>query len=294
MQKLTILFTLVVTVLISGCVESPDLTDEDYISELISSSNLSDAADLDGVGAPGEEGKGTEEISRPEFWYRQLLNESSAEIIITGEVSTGICSVAVIRKISADLIIDTVWDGVFVPGSKPISVTRYTKFIVEKFEDETSHGGWRIVSATPSEHMLTDDEQEVFVSSMKLYKNDELIWECMDQREFYNVDSELPVLLVGDFVRMEATVNHLNPIYEPEFFVIAHGPLSGHSRHIMYDNGLYGDKTAGDGVFSYEWYVEYTGHHQRIAVDAIDTDTFEDQIEEDYDSSAWGIHFLKQ
>ncbi len=293
MRKLIIPIIMALTILLSGCVESPELTDEDHISELIRYSNLSKVTNLDGTGDPGEDGKGTEEVSRPEFWYRQLINESSAEIIITGEVSTGICTVSVTRKISAELIIDTVWDGEFIPGSKPINVTRYTKFIVEKHENESSHGGWRIISATASEHMLTSDEQEVFITSMRLYKDDELIWECTDPTAFYNVESELPVLLEGDFIRMEATVDHLNPVYDPEFFVIAHGPLSGHSRHIMYDNGLYGDETAEDGVFTYEWYVEYTGFHQRIAVDAIDTDTFEDQTEEDYDSSAWGIHFLK-
>ncbi len=174
-----------------------------------------------------------------------------------------------------------------------VNGTLLTKFIVEKNVNETSFGGWRIISATPSEHMLANEEQEVFITSMRLYKNDELIWECTDPSDFYKIDSELPVLSEGDFIRMETTIDHLNPVYEPEYFVVAHGPLSGHSRHIMYDNGLYGDEVAEDGIFSYEWYVEYTGHHQRIAVDVIDADTFEDQTEEDYDSAAWGIHFLK-
>lgn len=280
-------------ILVAGCVESPELTDADWINQLVAGSNVSETSNLNGTGDAGEDGKSGEEVSFPEFWYRELVNEPYREIILENDPAAGVCTVTVIHTLSARLIIDTVWDGVFEPGSKVISDTRYARLIVEKHSDEVSHGGWRIISATPAEHMLTSDDQEVFISSMSLYKDDELIWECTDPGSFYRVDSELPQLSEGDFVRMEATINHLNPQYDPPFFVIAHGPLSGHSRHLMYDNGLYGDETADDGIFSYEWYVEYTGYHHRIAVDVIDADTFADQTEEDYDSGAWGIHFLK-
>ena len=293
MKKQIIVSAAAAMVIAAGCVESPDITDSEWISELVASSELSSTSNLDGSGDPGESSKSAEEVSVPEFWYRRLLNEPYPEIILENDPAAGVCTVTVIHNLTAEFVIDTEWNGVFEPGTKAISDTRYVRLILEKMEDETSHGGWKIVSATPAEHMLTEGDQEVFISSMSLYKNGEMIWQCNDPGTFYQVDSELPELLEGDFVRMETTVEHLNPLYDPPFFVIAHGPLSGHSRHLMYDNGLYGDEVAKDGIYSYEWYVEYTGEHQRIAVDVIDADTFADQTEEDYDSGAWGIHFLK-
>ncbi|MCK5787035.1 MAG: hypothetical protein KAH54_10835 [Candidatus Sabulitectum sp.] len=278
--------------LVAGCVESPEMTDAEWINELVANSDHCRASDLDGTGNPASGCKSGEDIPLPEHWFRQLTTESSPELILENDPVAGVCTVTVINQLEAELIIDTVWDGVFDPGSKVINDTRYVRLIVERDENEMSHGGWHIVSVTPAEHMLTYGEQEVFISSMTIYKEDQLIWACTDPGEFYRVDSQLPRLFEGDLVRMEATIDHLNPMYDPPFFVIAHGPLSDHSRHLMYDNGLYGDKTADDGIFTYEWYVEYTGRWQRIAVDVIDGDTFADQIEENYDSGAWGIRFL--
>ncbi len=278
--------------LAAGCTQSPEVTDEEWITELVGNSTAAETSNLDGTGSPST-GKAADETGLPEVWYRQLTTEPSRQIILENDPSAGVCTVTVISQLNAELVIDTVHDGVFTPGTKPIEDIRYLRLTAERDDTEDAHGGWRIVSATPAEHMLASDEQDVFVTSMCIYKDDELIWECSDPGEFYDLNEELPVLAQGDFVRMEATVNHLNPLYDPPFFVVAHGPLSGNSRHMMYDNGLYGDRTADDGVFSYEWNVEYTGNHQRIAVDVIDADTFADQTEDDYDAGAWGIMYLK-
>ncbi len=278
--------------LAAGCAQSPELTDEEWITELVGNSEVAETSNLDGTGDPSP-GKTGDEVDLPEVWYRQLTAEPVREIILENDPAAGVCTVTVISQLNAELVIDTVHDGVFLPGTKPIEDIRYLRLALEKDENEDTHGGWRIVSATPAEHMLASDEQDVFVTSMRIYKDDVLIWECTDPGEFFDVNEGLPVLAEGDFVRMEAGVNHLNPRYDPPLFVVAHGPLSGHSRHMMYDNGLYGDQAAGDGIFSYEWYVEYTGKYQRIAVDVIDADTFADQTEDDYDAGAWGIRYMK-
>ena len=64
----------------------------------------------------------------------------------------------------------------------------------------------------------------------------------------------------------------------------------------MYDDGNFGDVTAGGGIYTYEWYVEdsFTYFHKwRIAADNIDSDTMADQEEEDYDSGAWCIPVIE-
>lgn len=121
-----------------------------------------------------------------------------------------------------------------------------------------------------------------------LFPGDEEIWSSTYPGTLYDVTTGFPELNEGEFVRMEAAVEHLNLQYEPPYFVIAHGPLSGHSRHPVFDNGLSGDN---HGIFSDEWYVEYSCQRQRVAVDVINADTFE-AAEEDCDAGARGNPFL--
>lgn len=288
MKRTTLLVTACMTAFVWGCAQSPEVTDEEWISSLLSSSDLVRGYGLNGTGDPG---KGS--VGLPEVWYRELLSEPGRQIILENDPAAGVCTVTVIHNIDAQLVIDTVQDGVFEPGYKPISDIRFVRAALERDETAEGYGGWDVVSVTPARHMLASGEQEVFIASMKIWVGDELIWECADPGQFYDVRSELPCLREGDLARMEVTVNHMNPAYEPPFFVIAHGPLSGHPRHIMYDNGLYGDQAADDGVYTYEWYVEYTSEHRRIAADVIDADTFADQVEDDYDAGAWGIAFSR-
>lgn len=286
MSKTAALGTALMMALFWGCAQSPEVTDEDWISCLLASSDLVRGYGLDGT---GDSDRGA--VGFPEVWYRELLSEPVRQVILENDPAAGVCTVTVIHSIDAQLVIDTVHDGVFEPGFKPISDIRFVRAALERDVNAEGYGGWEIVSVTPAEHMLDSGEQEVFISSMSIFIRDELIWECTDTGQFYDVQSELPDLQEGDLARMEVTVNHLNPSYDPPFFVIAHGPLSGHPRHMMYDNGLYGDEAAGDGVYTYEWYVEYTSEYRRIAADVIDADTFADQTEDDYDAGAWGIAF---
>lgn len=280
-----------VLILAAGCTQSPELTDQDWITELVSGSEIAQTSNLNGTGDPVDSKSGGE-VDVPEYWFRQITSEPAPEIILENDPAAGVCTVTVIHQVLAELVIDTVHDGVYQPGSKEIEDTRFLRLVVVKDENEDINGGWRIASVTPAEHILTGEGQDVFISSMSIYKDDQLIWECTDPGDFYDVNTGLPQLLEGDLVRMEVTVNHLDPEYDPAYFVIAHGPLSVHNRHLMFDNGLFGDLTAGDGIYSYQWYVEYTGLHQRIAADVIDADTFADQTEDDYDAGAWGIRFL--
>lgn len=291
-MKIGLFTAAVMVLLVAGCSTDPELTDEDWIEQLVTSSGFARSSNLDGTGDPTD-GKDGADVELPEHWYRQIITDPAPQVIIEDDPAAGICTVTVVHSITASLLIDVEHDGVWDPGTKPIADTRVVRLALERNDNQEEYGGWFIVAATPAEHMLTGSGQEVFISSMRLYQDDQLIWECTDPETFYDVQTGHPVLQEGDFVRMEATVDHLDPQYEPAYFVVAHGPLSGHSRHMMFDNGLYGDRVAGDGIYTYEWYVEYTAQHQRIAVDVIDADTFADQTENDYDSGAWGIRYLK-
>jgi len=286
--------TLAVLALLStGCVEDPTLevSDEVNIQQLVASSGYVRMLPLDGQGE--DEGKSVE---MPEFWYRSISSEGSIEIIFENDPTAGICTLTVVRSLHGQLNIDVVRDGVFEPGAKSITDERTRRLVVERLNESTGpHGGWVLTHITPAEYTLDSDiPQEVFVQSMSLYSGDELLWECGSSDTFYSVEDGLPVLVPGTLVRLESEVLHTNPQMEPDCFVFAHGPCPTWPRHFMNDEGLFGDITSGDGIYTYEWYVEGTSDHWFIAVDVIDADTMADQVEEDYDSGAWGIFALKE
>jgi len=277
-----------VLILASGCVQDPsELSDTDHIQNLLAGSGYVSMTALQGQGESG----GGKEIAFPEHWWRDVTNECSREMILENDPATGICTITVLRNLSADFNIDLSQDGIVNPSVKPINDIRTRRLIVERTGDDTApHGGWALTHITPAEFALNSGlTQEVFIQSMKIYEGDVLAWECDSQDTFYSVEDGLPVLVPGTLVRLEVEVLHANPQYDPAYYVYAHGPCPIWPRHWMNDDGLYGDRAADDGVYSYEWYVEESSSHWFIAADIIDADTMLDEEEDDYDSGAWGI-----
>lgn len=283
-----------VLVLASGCVQDPstELSDTENIENLLSSNSYVSMSSLVGQGESGGDGK---QYEFPEYWWRELNSEGAFEFILENDPVTGICTVTVIRNLDADFNIDVIHDGLLNPGIKPINDLASRRLIVEKRGDESGpHGGWELTYITPAEFSLNSGvTQEVFIQSMKIYQGDELTWECYSPDTFFSVEDELPVLEPGILVRLEVEVLHTNPLYEPAYYVYAHGPCPIWPRHWMNDMGLWGDRIADDYIYSYEWYIEGSSEHWFIAADIIDADTMLDQEEDDYDSGAWGILALR-
>ena len=287
----------VVLILIASCAQDPEITDEDHIYQLLSSSNLVKMGALEGQD-DGLDGKDSTGVDLPEIWWRELTNEGDFQIVIAGTPEAGICTVTVTHNLYANFYIDVVHDLVIDPGMKTIEALRLRRVIVERTGNPsaTPHGGWTIQSITPAEFsLLNSADQEVFIESMKLYRGAELLLDCTSPDQFFDIE-DLPELSEGELVKLEVTVLHTNPQYEPPYFVFVHGPCPTWPRHLMYDDGNFGDATAGDGIYTYEWYVEDSFiyyHKWRIAADIIDADTMADQVEEDYDSGAWCIPVIE-
>lgn len=292
MKILTTVATLILLAA-AGCVQEPEtaLTDTENIQELLRTSDLAAMTLLDGRGESG----GGKDAGFPEHWWRSLISEGPVEFLLENDPASGICTVTVTRSLQASFNIDVTHDGVLNPGIKPISDRRTRRVILERTGDDTApHGGWELTHITPAVHSLDSGlEQQVFVQSMRIYAGDELIWECDSPGTFYSVEEGLPVLEPGTLVRVEAEFLHTSPLYQPPFYAYVHGPCPVWPRHWMNDEGLWGDRVAGDGVLSYEWYVEGSSDRWFVAVDVIDADTMLDQEEDDYDSGAWGIPALK-
>ncbi len=283
-----------VLVLTCGCVQEPsaELTDSENIQNLLSNNGYVRMTPLEGQGESGDGGKDT---TLPEHWWRELSNEGSIEFFLENDPEMGICTVTVIRNLYADFNIDVTHDGVLNPAIKPISDIRTRRLIVERTGVSSDpHGGWVLTHITPAEFSLNSGlTQEVFIQSMNVYQGDEITWECDSPDTFYSIEDGLPVLEPGILVRLEVEVLHTNPQYEPAYYVFAHGPCPIWPRHWMNDDGLWGDRVADDGIYSYEWYIEGSSEHWFIAADIIDADTMLDEEEDDYDSGAWGILALR-
>lgn len=288
-----IVMTAGVLVLLAGCVQEPseEISDAGNIESLIENSVYAAMSPLEGQ---GESGGGTDAFF-PEHWWRSLNSEVAMEFILENDPAAGICTVTVTRALEASLNIDVTHDGILNPGIKPISDIRTRRLIVERTGEGTApHGGWELTHITPAVFSLNSGrEQEVFPQSMRIYAGDELIWECDSPDTFYSIVDGLPVLEPGTLVRVEAEFLHTNPVYQPPFYAYVHGPCPVWPRHWMNDEGLWGDRVAGDGTLSYEWYVEESSEHWFVAVDVLDADTMLDQEEDDYDSGAWGILALR-
>lgn len=298
-MKKTMLITVSsgILILITSCAQDPQITDEDHIYQLLASSDLVKMGALEGQG--GEmDAKDTTEVDLPEIWWRELTTEGAFQIVIIGNPEAGICTVTVNQNLYANFYIDVVHDLVLDPGVKTIEDLRERSVIVERTGNPSStpHGGWTIQSITPVEYsLLNSSEQEVFIESMKLYRGEELLLDYTSPNQFIDIE-DLPEISEGELVKLEVTVLHTNPQYEPPYFVYVHGPCPTWPRHLMYDDGNFGDVTGGDGIYTYEWYAEDSFiyyHKWRIAADIIDADTMADQVEEDYDSGAWCIPVIE-
>jgi hypothetical protein len=285
---------LAVSVLALSCAQDPEdsATDEEEILQLIAQSSESSMGSLDGQGLSG----GSKDSVYPEGWWRTLSSDGAWELVFENDPATGICTVTVNRSLNGVLNIDVVHDGERDPGATPFTHLRQRRVIVARQgESGDPYSGWVLTHITPAVYSLGSSiPQEVFVASMAVYAGDDMLWECTDPETFYPVDGGLPVLEPGTLIRLEAEVIHTNPVYTPPLVVYAHGPCPVWPRHWMNDAGLYGDRAAGDGIYSYEWYAEESSEHWYIAVDVLDSDTMIDQDEDDYDAGAWGIFALKE
>ena len=278
------------TMLTAGCAQDPEMTDEDYIYQLLWESSLAGMTPLD-----GQEDGSLRDTLPPQSWFRVQTGYGGFSIELENDPSSGVCTVSVEHGLIGILYIDVVWDDTLIYGEKPVDVMRTRRAIVEREEGSSQYGGWVLTHLTPADYLLAGDvPQEVEIESMRLYLEGELVLECTSADVFIDVRTELPEISVGDLLRFEATASHSNPVYDPDFFLFVHGPCPVWSRHILYDDGSFGDEVAGDGVYTYEWYAEDTIDGQwGIAADVIDTDTFVDQTEDDYDSHAWGMPILE-
>jgi hypothetical protein len=205
--------------------------------------------------------------------------------------------------------VDRTDDGLRNPGKKPLrdQVTRYALFRKIWFHPDTTSTdsvfGWRLLAVSPSQFTMTDpSRQTVNITSVTLTGGSRSIT-ITDPTALLrlrrDVDPALPLFRNGTQVKVEAHVTNTDAGYRPSEFVYLHVPTDDHAfpgpfdrvRIRMWDNGQNGDAVAGDGTYTVLWTVQDLGVHH-AAVDVINARTLQNETDDDYNSTAWGVPYI--
>jgi hypothetical protein len=161
--------------------------------------------------------------------------------------------------------------------------------LVRRPATDAAERPWRLVALSPREWRMTDAARRtVRISRVVVRVNGQIRLDVEDPSELFGVDNRIPRLEVGDSVAVLAEVdNTTGTDNEPPTYVFLHvyhhGPdASGWVRIPM--------RRRDDGLFVRYWIVRFAGR-ERMVVDALDSQTFNTDAEDDYRANGWGIPY---
>lgn len=176
------------------------------------------------------------------------------------------------------------------PTQKPLEEQAVQRaLLVRRAATDSTGRAWRLAALSPREWRMTDAaKRTVRIARVVVAVNGEIKLEVEDPAELFRVDNRIPRLDVGDSVSVLAEVeNTTGTGNEPPTFVFLHvyhhGPNArGWVRIPM--------RQRDDGLFVRHWIVRFAGR-ERMVVDALDTQTFNTDSEDDYRANGWGIPY---
>lgn len=224
----------------------------------------------------------------PVGWGRGRIERerSDIDISITGDTAY----VTVIDKVKGLLFVDSTDAMRINPWVKPFhdTLTRHAE-LIKGFD------GWQLSRISPLDISLTDPAQQtVHIQWVRASVNDKIVWVALSSSQLFDVPEGLPTFSPGTEVLVEAEVsNSNNSTCAQDSFVFLHHPggLIGRARDLMVDDGTYGDKVAGDEIFSRTYIIGPSIGRHFATVDVIDAETFADE-NAPYNSAAWGMPYI--
>jgi len=222
----------------------------------------------------------------PERWGRrreQTRPSRDRVVVIEGDTA----KVAVAVRFNGVLLVDTTFDGIPNPGSKPIHETlRHRALFVR---DSTAPRGWRLVGMSIGNIVNTEPaERTVAIASLAVSVNGTPVGEVTDPNHIVPMDGGVPQLHVGDSVLVTAAVTNTTGTD-----LVPPTQLFLHVRHCradrddwvripMHDNG--------DGTWTVGWTVRRPGI-ARMAVDALDSETLQTESGDNYRANIWAFPY---
>jgi hypothetical protein len=235
------------------------------------------------------------EVVAPRIWGRRRGLPVRRLITVDVNPQEGIATVSKEVSFEGLFLLDITQDDQFNPTRKPLEeklVQKATFHRVPSDQADAQGRRWRLVNVSPAEWMMTaEDKQTVNLTLVEVWVNGELQLEITDASELLDADGRIPSLHVEDFVEVKAWVeNGLTSENEPDTFVFLHlfhaSPTARGWMRLPMERVV----TDTDVYYVHSWTARHTGR-SRIAVDAIDAETFTTETEDDYRANIWGVPY---
>jgi hypothetical protein len=304
MKTLTLVAAALSAVGLAACGDDPagidNATEQDrqaVVEELDASGWFADAYGVDGAALDldltgsfdlGLASAAEDSVPLIRRWGRRHGPPVSHEITVT--ITGDTAEMAGVITFDGVFVLDRTPDSVANPTQKPLreQAVQHATLIRRPAGDSTGRA-WRLVALSPREWRMTDpDRRTVAIARVVVRVNDEVKIDVDDPAALFDVDNRIPRLQLGDSVTVLAEVeNTTGTGNEPPTFVFLHvyhhGPTArGWVRIPM--------RQRDDGVFVRHWIVRFPGR-ERIVVDAIDSQAFNTDTEDDYRANGWGIPY---
>jgi len=235
------------------------------------------------------------EARPPRHWGRRRGRPVRREITIEVDHETGTATVTKEVVFDGKFLLDITHDSLFNPTDKPLQESLIHTALFRRVPSESvDQNGrrWRLVRISPAEWVMTDPEKRtVNITRVEVWVNEELEWTVTDPSILVGVDDRIPTIRRGDNVVLRAWVdNTLDSGNDPDTYVFLHlfhakttmrAWIRVPMRRIEGDDGVYYERA---------WVARFTGR-SRVAVDAIDAQTFMTESEDDYRANIWGAPY---
>jgi hypothetical protein len=249
-----------------------------------------DGATVDASLAPGLSlgvSGAADTVSPVRRWGRRDGRPVEREITIN--VAGDTARVTGILTFEGRFLLDRTDDGQANPTEKPLEEQAVHHAVLVRGEPDSAGRRWRLVQLSPREWRMTDEARRtVRVTAVEVLVNGESKILVEDPAELFDVNDRIPRLRVGDVVRVVATVeNTTGHGNEPASFVFLHVYHASPAARAWIRLPMAVDD---QGRYVREWTVRFPGR-ERLTVDAIDSQTFNTDSDDDYRANGWGIPY---
>jgi hypothetical protein len=222
----------------------------------------------------------------PERWGRRRAQTRPSRdrvVVIEGDTA----KVAVAVRFNGVFLVDTTFDGLPNPGTKPMHETLRHRAVFVK--DTTAPRGWRLVGMSLGNIVDTDPARRtVRITSLAVQVNGTPVGEVTDPDHIFPVAGGVPQLHLGDSVVVTVAVeNTTGTDLAPPTQVFLH---VRHHRADRDDWDRFPMRNNGDGTWSVGWTVRRPGI-ARMAVDAIDSEALQTQTGDTYRANIWAFPY---
>lgn len=220
-------------------------------------------------------------------WGRRRGRPVEREIVVN--VASDTARVTATVTFAGVFLLDRTADGEVNPTEKPLQEQAVHRAVLIRTEPDNGDRGWRLAQLSPWEWRLTEEaKRTVRVTGVEVLVNGESQIVVSDPAALFELNDRIPRLQLGDEVAVIATIeNTTGHDHVPQTFAFLHLNHAGPTARAWVRLPMEEDD---QGRFVRTWTVRFAGR-ERMAVDAIDAQTFATDADDDYRANVWGIPY---